>query len=73
MITFVGVKASWVSVYVDFEGEEVNHACVAIETKEGIILADPAYQKWDVKHRVFTIHNHEEVIKTHTMYRYQNS
>lgn len=53
MARSVGIRASYAFVDVDHENKKVNHACsiIDIQGKYGKnILADAAYQKFDVKH-----------------------
>lgn len=51
----MGVKAHFADVKVDHHGQTVCHACVAIDTAQGRYLVDPAYNKFDIKHKEYHI------------------
>jgi hypothetical protein len=47
----MGYKADYCEVKIDCVGNEVSHACVKIETKDGeTIYVDPAYKIYNVEH-----------------------
>ena len=46
---------------VDYENEDVNHACAAVKLNKQI-LVDPAYRKFDIKHKKFKILSDQEAV-----------
>ena len=63
MARSVGLNSNFVSVDVDCYGKRVNHACSNIGIERGLILVDPAYQAYDVKHRSFKIWSDNELMR----------
>lgn len=61
MARAVGLKANYASVQVDYENEDVNHACAAVKLNKQI-LVDPAYRKFDIKHKKFKILSDQEAV-----------
>lgn len=49
----LGFDACYVVVYRDYTGEMVDHACVGLYLKDKLILVDPAYAVFDIKHRKY--------------------
>jgi len=56
-----GIKAKYVSVKIDDEGKKVCHACAAVYINGKWLLVDPAYQTFDIAHRVYTLVSDKEV------------
>jgi len=51
MARVAGLVASFVLVDRDHRGKDVNHACAGVRIDTTLILADPAYQTFDIQHR----------------------
>lgn len=52
MATEVGLKSKYVHVSKDNEGKEVNHACAGLILSDNtIVLVDPAYHTFNIKHQ----------------------
>lgn len=63
MARMVGLKASYVSVKKDYEGEEVSHACAGVEINGRHVLVDPAYHSFDIKHQEYDVLSDESFFK----------
>ncbi len=50
MARSVGLKSNYVSVKRDNRGKDVHHACASVDIDGGIILVDPAYNSFEIKH-----------------------
>lgn len=60
MARIAGLKASVVDVRTDENGKNVRspgHACAAVTINGRLILVDPAYKKFDIKHKEFAVLN----------------
>lgn len=55
MARYVSLKSNLAVVSVDHRGKKVQHACASVRTDGTIRLADPAYHRFDVKHKKFRI------------------
>ncbi len=62
MARAVGLESNYVSVDVDYKGENVCHACAAVKLVGKFILVDPAYHTFDILHRKFSILNDIQAI-----------
>jgi hypothetical protein len=60
MARSVGLKASYVSVTKDCDGNSVRHACAGIHLHR-LFLADIAYKQFDVKHKLFSVNKDSDV------------
>ena len=47
----VGLKAGYVHVDIDHQGDEVNHACAWVKLNGRDVLADIAYRTFDIEHK----------------------
>jgi len=63
MARSVGLKSNFVSVDIDSFGKHVSHACAAVETERGLVLVDPAYHMYDVKHKRYQIWNDKSIMR----------
>ena len=63
MARSIGLKANFVSVDIDFSGKRVHHACAVVETERGPVFVDPAYHRYDVRHKEYHIWKDKEIIK----------
>lgn len=59
----VGLKSNFVYVSKDCFGKRVRHACAAVETEKPLVLVDPAYHMYDVKHRKYHIWSDKVIMK----------
>ncbi|MBU1975806.1 MAG: transglutaminase-like domain-containing protein [Nanoarchaeota archaeon] len=66
-----GLKANYVSVDIDFSGDDVNHACAGVQLQDkGFVLVDNAYSGgFDIKHKDFTVRSDEEFERIFSMWR----
>ena len=55
MARCVSLKSNLAVVSVDHRGKKVDHACASVRTNGVIRLADPAYHRFDVKHKKYRI------------------
>ena len=63
MAWYVGIKsASFISVEIDNTGNKVAHACAAFKHNGKLILVDPAYHKFDIKHEKYEVWDNEKTI-----------
>lgn len=62
MARYAGLTSAYVNVSKDYNGEEIYHACAAVELNGELILVDPAYGKYDIKHKEFLVLGIEEAI-----------
>lgn len=63
-----GLKAQYASVEKDDDGKKVKHACAAVEIDGKNILVDPAYYKFGIMHRKYSIITDEEVRKRYELW-----
>jgi len=63
MARAVGLSSNCVDVEIDHSGKEVNHACAGVHMGEGLILVDPAYHSFDIKHRGFREYSDAEFLE----------
>lgn len=63
MARLAGLRANYVRVLTDHEGEKVSHACAGVVTDAGLILVDPAYHRFGIEHQDFRILDDEEFFK----------
>ncbi len=56
-------------VETDSFGEKVAHACSALKTKKGYILADSAYKKFNIQHKKFSVWTADKAVRR---FRYIN-
>ncbi len=52
----MGLKAYYAHVTVDHKGNNCSHACAVVDLPTGRKLADPAYGKFDIHHKKYTIY-----------------
>ncbi len=64
MAWYSGINsASYVSVRVDCFGKKVHHACASFFHKNKLILVDPAYSTFDVKHKKYEVADNDEIVR----------
>ncbi len=69
MTRSINLKSNYVSVNVDCLGERVRHACASVHINRRVILVDPAYHKFDIKHREYEILTDKEAILRYQQWR----
>ncbi len=57
MARSIGMESNIADVKIDTFGRKVDHACASIHNNGKIILSDPAYHTFDVKHRYSQIYD----------------
>lgn len=63
MSRYIGINCNYVSVRKDYYNENVYHACAGVKLNGKTILIDPAYNKYDAKHKEFIVKTDTEAIK----------
>lgn len=53
MARAVGLKSNFYAVDRDHRNKKVCHACSGVETEQRLILVDPAYHTFDIKHKKY--------------------
>lgn len=66
-----GLKSNYVHVDRDYKGENVNHACAAVNIDENIILVDPANCKFDVKHKGYDVLDDNQLFHRFSLMRFR--
>jgi transglutaminase-like putative cysteine protease len=69
MARCVGLTVSYVAVKVDMQGNSVNHACAGIKINGDLILVDPAYHTYDIRHKAFRVMKDWEIHSTFRAFR----
>lgn len=69
MARTAGLKANYVHVDTDYKGEQVNHACAGVYIDNKFTLVDPAYQRFDVAHKVFVVISDADMLQRFKNYR----
>ena len=64
-----GLKSAFVEVNVDVYGNKVNHACAIVDIGHKEILVDPAYHRFDVHHKKYTVWTDSEVLEKFNNWR----
>jgi transglutaminase-like putative cysteine protease len=65
------IKSAYASVTIDSAGKKVYHGCAAVNLMPGIILVDPAYHTFDIKHKSYQIITDKEVLSRFNEWRGQ--
>lgn len=68
MARFLGFNSRVAFVSKDNEGDKVNHACSAVDYKDGYVLIDTTYHKFDINHQQYNIVDDDEVRKYRCSY-----
>lgn len=63
-----GLKSSYISVFKDYAGRKVCHACAGVYLPD-LLLVDPAYATYDIKHHDFKEINDSEMIRLFSAWR----
>jgi hypothetical protein len=63
MARVAGMKVNYISVSKDYKGKEVSHACAGVYINDQLILVDPAYRQFDIKHQEYKLINDEDFYK----------
>jgi hypothetical protein len=63
------IKSNYVSVRRDFQNKSVYHGCAGIFIPN-LILVDPAYRSFDIKHRKYEVLNDKQMISKFISWRY---
>lgn len=68
MARLVNLKSNYASVNEDWYGKKVNHGCAQVDIGRKV-LVDPAYHKYDIKHKQYEILTDIEVVKRFEQWR----
>lgn len=68
----VGLKSSYYQVLYDYEAEKVGHACAGVKTGNSTVMADLAYNKFDIEHYRVSRRDDMEVTKLYHTYNDRN-
>lgn len=64
-----GLKSSFVCVDRDFRNKPVSHACASVDVGPRMVLVDPAYNSFDIKHMKYHIISDREVLEMFDQWR----
>jgi bifunctional DNA-binding transcriptional regulator/antitoxin component of YhaV-PrlF toxin-antitoxin module len=62
----IGLTANYVSVTIDCQSQRVNHACAGVNVDGELLLVDPAYHRFGVRHQEFEVLSDDDA---HTRFR----
>jgi len=62
MARSIGIESYFINVKVDCNRDKVQHACASVVDDKRIILADPAYHQYDIKHQDIEIYSDLKMI-----------
>ena len=69
MARTIGMKSNYVSVKKDYRGDDVHHACAGVNLGHRMLLVDPAYHTFDIKHKDFKVRTDLEIMELYNQWR----
>lgn len=69
MARVVGLVANYASIEIDCFNKKVSHGCAEVDRSKRKILVDPAYHRYDVKHKAYEILSDNEVMLRFSQWR----
>jgi transglutaminase-like putative cysteine protease len=67
----LGVDSYYTEVSKDHKGDRVDHACATVLTEVGEFLVDPAYERFNVKHRRYKVLSDSVLFEEYRKIRYR--